>query len=124
MHTMLYVAYNLFPVQLISCHSFTTDYAVHMVQGAMKDGHYKECFLEENTRLPMIYYPDVIKATRLCLDAPKESFRRSDGFMRTYNIQALSFTPAELADELKKHFPDFQLGYKVDEDKQKIGETL
>ena len=53
-----------------------------------------------------------------CLEAPVSSLRED---MRTYNIQAVSFTPAELVEEMRKHFPELQVEYKPDE-RQDIGE--
>ena len=57
------------------------------------------------------------QATIKCLEAPPERFRRS---YRTYNIQAVSFTPAELVEEMKKHIDDFAVDYRPDE-RQEIG---
>lgn len=50
-----------------------TDYAVHIFHDVMRTGRYK-CFLREDTRLPMMYLPDCIKATILCLEAPARAF--------------------------------------------------
>ena len=79
----------------------------------------------------MIYLPDVIKATVLCLEAPEDHFRpyihpehkMVDHYMRTYNVQAISFTPGELASEIRKHIPEFRLEYKLDQSKQSIGKV-
>lgn len=88
----------------------TTDYAVDIFHHALKDGHYN-CFLEANTRLPMMYMDDAIRATLELMSAPSEKVR-----VRTsYNLAAMSFTPAELADEIKKHIPGFTIEYNPDE---------
>jgi len=100
-----------------------------MIKEAVENGCYLDCPLKENTRLPMIYLPDVIKATVLCLEAPEDHFRpyihpehkMKDHYMRTYNVQAISFTPGELAAEIRKHIPEFRLEYKLDQNKQDIG---
>ena len=47
-----------------------------------------------------------------CLEAPPERIRKN---MRTYNIQAVSFTPGELVEEMKKHIPNFVVEYRPDE---------
>lgn len=87
----------------------TTDYAVHIFHEALKNKKY-ECFLSENTSLPMMYMHDGLKATigLMNADADKIKIRSS------YNVAAMSFTPAELASEIKKHIPDFKISYKPD----------
>lgn len=87
----------------------TTDYAVEIYHEALKNGHY-ECFLDENTRLPMMYMDDAIKATIDLMEAPKENISIRYG----YNLAAMSFTPAEIAEEIKIHIPTFNISYKPD----------
>ncbi len=55
-----------------------------------------------------------------CIEAPPQSIRPE---MRTYNIQAMSFTPAELVTELRNYFPDLVVDYQPD-DRQIIGEYV
>ena len=95
----------------------TTDYAVEIFHEALKTGTY-ECFLEAHTRLPMMYIFDSIRATIEMMDAPKEKIKTRYG----YNIAAMSFTPAELADEIRKHIPGFTISYKPDF-RQQIAES-
>ncbi len=87
----------------------TTDYAVEIFHAALKAGHY-ECFLAENTRLPMMYMSDAIKATIDLMNASKESI----AIRSSYNLAAMSFTPAEIASEIRKHIPNFTITYKPD----------
>ncbi len=87
----------------------TTDYAVEIYHEALKNGKY-ECFLAENTRLPMMYMDDAIKATIDLMSAPKEVIHVRYG----YNLAAMSFSPAEIAQEIKKHIPNFEITYKPD----------
>jgi threonine 3-dehydrogenase len=87
----------------------TTDYAVEIFHAALKYGHY-ECFLAENTRLPMMYMNDAIKATIDLMNAPKENI----SIRSSYNLAAMSFTPSEIASEIRKHIPDFTITYKPD----------
>jgi nucleoside-diphosphate-sugar epimerase len=87
----------------------TTDYAVHIFHEALKMGTY-ECFLSENTTLPMMYMPDAIKATIgiMQADADKIKIRSS------YNLAGFSFSPKQMAEEIKKHVPDFKISYQPD----------
>ncbi len=87
----------------------TTDYAVDIFHKATS-GEVFECFLAPNTRLPMMYMPDAIKATIGIMNANSDSIR----IRSSYNISAFDFTPSELAIEIKKHLPDFQITYKPD----------
>lgn len=87
----------------------TTDYAVHIFHEAIKNGRY-ECFLSENTTLPMMYMSDGIKATLEIMEAPSEKIK----IRSSYNISGLSFNPAEIAAEIRKHIPEFKLSFKPD----------
>jgi nucleoside-diphosphate-sugar epimerase len=91
----------------------TTDYAVHIFHEALKSGHY-ECFLSENTTLPMMYMSDAIKATIgiMQADADKVKIRSS------YNLSGFSFSPKDIAQEIKKHIPNFTISYKPDSRQQ------
>ena len=87
----------------------TTDYAVEIFHEALEEKKY-ECFLRKDTYLPMMYMPDAIRATIELMeaDASKISIRTS------YNISGMSFSPEEIAAEVKKHIPDFTMTYKED----------
>jgi nucleoside-diphosphate-sugar epimerase len=87
----------------------TTDYAVHIFHEAISKGSY-ECFLSENTTLPMMYMPDAIKATIDLMEAPSEKIK----IKSSYNLAGISFSPRELAAEIKKFLPDFKCTYKPD----------
>lgn len=82
----------------------TTDYAVDIFHQAIKKASYT-CFLSENTVLPMMYTEDAIRATVEIMDAPAEQIK----IRSSYNLGAMSFSPAELASEIKKHIPNFTL---------------
>jgi nucleoside-diphosphate-sugar epimerase len=87
----------------------TTDYAVEIFHEALEEKKY-ECFLREDTYLPMMYMPDAIRATIELMeaDASKISTRTS------YNISGMSFSPKEIAAEIRNHIPDFTISYKPD----------
>lgn len=87
----------------------TTDYAIEIFHDAIRHGGYVS-FLKEDTYLPMMYMPDAIRATIELMeaDANKISVRSS------YNIGAASFSPKEIAEEIKKHIPHFSISYEPD----------
>ncbi|CAM3328521.1 Threonine 3-dehydrogenase [Flavobacterium longum] len=87
----------------------TTDYAVDIYHKALEDGKY-ECFLSEETALPMMYMDDAIRATIEIMQAPAENIK----IRSSYNLSGISFTPKEIAAEIKKHIPDFAITYKPD----------
>ena len=95
----------------------TTDYAVDIFHKAI-DGSDFECFLSENTTLPMMYMSDAIKATIEIMQATKENIK----IRSSYNLAGMSFSPKEIFNELKTHFPDFKITYKIDY-RQKIAES-
>jgi len=87
----------------------TTDYAVDIFHKAVQGMDF-ECFLEKDTMLPMIYMPDTIRATCELMEAPLENIK-----VRTsYNLAAMSFTPKEIATEIKQHISKFNISYKPD----------
>jgi len=87
----------------------TTDYAVDIYYKALEVGNF-ECFLSENTGLPMMYMNDAIRATIQIMQAPKEQIK----IRSSYNLSAISFTPKEIAAEIKKHIPEFSITYNPD----------
>ncbi len=93
----------------------TTDYAVEIYHKALAHGSY-DCFLSENTRLPMMYMDDAIAATvsLMTVDLPNN--------FTSYNVAAIDFTPNEIATSIQKHFPDFKISYSPDF-RQQIAES-
>jgi nucleoside-diphosphate-sugar epimerase len=94
----------------------TTDYAVEIFYEALKNKKYTS-FLDKGTYLPMMYMPDCIKCTIDLIEAPVEKLVH-----RSYNITAMSFAPEEIADEIKKHIPEFEMSYEPDF-RQQIAES-
>ena len=87
----------------------TTDYAVEIFYEAIRKGKY-ECFLSENTYLPMMFMSDAIKATIDIMEADIDDVK----IKSSYNVGGISFSPKELAEEIKKHIPSFEITYKPD----------
>lgn len=86
----------------------TTDYAVEIFYEALKNKKYTS-FLDKGTYLPMMYMPDCIKCTMDLIAAPEEKL-----IHRSYNITAMSFAPEEIAAEIKKYIPEFEISYEPD----------
>ena len=95
----------------------TTDYAVDIYHKAITDGKFTS-FLSENTELPMMYMDDAIKATISIMQAPIEQIK----IRSSYNLTAMSFTPKQIGEEIKKHYPNFELSYEPDF-RQKIADS-
>lgn len=87
----------------------TTDYAVEIYHKAITDKKY-ECFLKENTALPMMFMDDAIKATVDIMRANNEDVK----IRSSYNLSGISFTPKELAESIKRQIPEFSITYKPD----------
>ncbi|MGB2037190.1 MAG: NAD-dependent epimerase/dehydratase family protein [Candidatus Poseidoniaceae archaeon] len=88
----------------------TTDYAVEIFNAAINDGHY-ECFVRPDTRLPMLYMDDAIKATLMLMDAQSETLGSSKA---GYNIDCHSFTAKELADAISQEVDGFKCDFIPD----------
>jgi len=87
----------------------TTDYAVDIYHKAVA-GEDFECFLKEDTYLPMMYMPDAIKATLNLMHAPREQIK----VRSSYNLGGISFSPKEIYESIKEHFPSFRISYHLD----------
>ena len=87
----------------------TTDYAVDVFHGAVKDGRYTS-YLADDVILPMVYMDDAIRATMELMRAEETQL----SIKSSYNISAMSFSPADIAKEIKKTIPDFSMNYAPD----------
>ena len=87
----------------------TTDYAVEIFHEALSENHYT-CFLKEDTYLPMMYMPDAIRATIELMESEEDKI----SIRNSYNISGMSFSPKEIAGEIKKHLPGFTISYEPD----------
>jgi nucleoside-diphosphate-sugar epimerase len=95
----------------------TTDYAVAIFYDAIKTGKYV-CYLRDDSTMPMMYMDDAVKGTIQIMEADKEKIK-----VRTsYNLAAISFSPKQIAAELKKHIPTFECTY-VPDFRQKIADS-
>ncbi|MDH3609121.1 MAG: NAD-dependent epimerase/dehydratase family protein, partial [Gammaproteobacteria bacterium] len=96
----------------------TTDYAVHMFYAALQTKQY-DCYLKPETRLDMMYMPDALNAAINLMQADSKKLQHRNA----YNVTAMSFTPQELANEIKKHIPEFELNYQIDSTRQSIADS-
>ena len=87
----------------------TTDYAVEIYHKALPDKKYN-CFLKEDTVLPMMFMDDAIRATIDIMDSKPEHIK----IRSSYNLAAMSFDPAEIANSIRKHLPEFEISYEPD----------
>lgn len=95
----------------------TTDYAVDIYIKAIENGFY-ECFLSENTYLPMMYMPDAVRATLELMEAESQNL----SIRTSYNLGGMSFSPKEIAKEIQNSLPDFKIKYTPDS-RQKIADS-
>ncbi|MFK7787771.1 MAG: NAD-dependent epimerase/dehydratase family protein [Crocinitomicaceae bacterium] len=87
----------------------TTDYAVDIFYKA-KLGEKFSCFLEKDTRLPMMFMEDAIRATLDLMEAPQEKIK----IRSSYNLSGCDFTPEEISNEIKQYFSEFEISYDPD----------
>ena len=97
----------------------TTDYAVEIYYAAIKHRRYTDCFIKEGTYMDMMYMPDAIKSAIDIMEADPSRMKHRNA----YNVTAMSFAPEDIVNEIKKHIPDFVIGYKVDPVRQAIAES-
>ena len=95
----------------------TTDYAIDIFHKAISDGHYN-CFLTEDTALPMMFMDDAVKATLNIMSADAKDVK----IRSSYNLSAISFTPKQLASEIIKQMPEFTISHNADF-RQKIADS-
>jgi nucleoside-diphosphate-sugar epimerase len=96
----------------------TTDYAVEIFYEAIRNRRYT-CFLESGTRLDMMYMPDALQAAIGVMEAAVDRLEHRNAF----NVTAMNFTPEMLAEEIRKHIPDFRIDYEVDPVRQAIADS-
>ena len=87
----------------------TTDYAVSIYHDALQTGVHN-CFLKDNTELPMLYMPDALKATLDIMHAPAEQIK----IRSSYNLAGMSFSPAEITAAIQQYIPNFKTEYNPD----------
>ena len=87
----------------------TTDYAIEIFHAAINQGFYNS-FISNEVTLPMIYMKDAIRATMELMRADRKTLSINS----SYNLAAISFNPAEIANEIKFLFPEFKITYSPD----------
>ena len=87
----------------------TTDYSIEIFHAAINQGFYNS-FISHEVILPMIYMKDAIRATMEIMRADRKTLSINS----SYNLAAISFNPAEIANEIKLLFPEFKITYSPD----------
>lgn len=95
----------------------TTDYAVDIFHKALEEKSF-DCFLSANTTLPMMYMSDAIKATINIMKADSSDIK----IRSSYNVSGMSFSPTQIAAEIRKSIPEFEISYTPDY-RQKIADS-
>lgn len=96
----------------------TTDYAVEIFYEAINSRNYT-CYIKEGTYMDMMYMPDALNALIDLMEADSSRLTHRNSF----NVTAMSFEPEQLALEIRKHIPDFEITYKVDQIRQMIADS-
>ena len=96
----------------------TTDYAVAIFYGAIRENFYR-CYLRADTRLPMMHMPDAINALIGVAEADPAGLKHHADF----NVNALSFTPEELGEAIRSRLPGFTMDYEIDPLRQSIADS-
>lgn len=87
----------------------TTDYAVEIYHDALSKGNY-QCFLKKDTKLPMMFMDDAIRAAIELMDSDAGQIK----VRSSYNLGAMSFSPKEISESIKQRLPDFSISYQPD----------
>ena len=87
----------------------TTDYAIDIFHKAITNKKY-DCYIAENTQLPMMYMDDAVRATIKLMEADRDALT----IRSSYNLAGISFTPKQLAETIKKQIPEFSITYSPD----------
>ena len=87
----------------------TTDYAVDIYHSAVKNENFS-CFLDSDTKLPMMFMDDAIRSTIELMQSPIENIK----IRTSYNVAGMSFSPSEIYNEIKKSYPNFKIEYNSD----------
>ncbi|MBO8175893.1 MAG: L-threonine 3-dehydrogenase [Bacillus sp. (in: Bacteria)] len=96
----------------------TTDYAVEIYYKALQEGKYTS-YIAKGTYMDMMYMPDALNAIIDLMEADASKLKHRNSF----NVTAMSFDPEEIAAEIRKHIPSFELDYDVDPVRQSIAES-
>lgn len=96
----------------------TTDYAVEIYYEAIKNGRYTS-YIQKGTYMDMMYMPDALNAIINLMEADTSKLQHRNAF----NVTAMSFEPEQIAREIKKHIPTFEMDYQVDPIRQGIADS-
>jgi threonine 3-dehydrogenase len=92
----------------------SSDYALLMYTEGVRRGAY-EAFCQADTRIPLMYMPDAVRALVDLAGAPRDRLRRS-----IYNIAAFSPRADEIAASVARAVPGVRIAYRPDPARQAI----
>ena len=92
----------------------TSDYGPEMVHAAAQGQNY-ECFVRPDSTIPFMAMADAAEALTKLAESPKRNLKS-----RVYNVAGFSISAKQIADEVKKFFPKFNITYKVNPERQRI----
>jgi nucleoside-diphosphate-sugar epimerase len=96
----------------------TTDWAVEIFYAAIREQRYT-CYLRGDSCLDMMYMPDAIRAMIELMEADPARLVHRNAF----NVTAMHFTPTRLAEEIRRHVPEFEIDYALDPVRQAIADS-
>lgn len=96
----------------------TTDYAVEIYYEAIKKARYTS-YIAKGTYMDMMYMPDALNAIVTLMEADSSRLKHRNSF----NVTSMSVDPEAIAEEIRKHIPDFVLDYNFDPIRQGIADS-
>jgi nucleoside-diphosphate-sugar epimerase len=92
----------------------TSDFAPEMLHAAAAGKSYA-CFVREDTRIPFMTMPDAIEALLRLETAERSALSR-----KVYNIGSFNPSAAEVADRVRRAFPEARVTFQPDAKRQSI----
>lgn len=92
----------------------TSDYGPEMLHSAAQNKPY-ECFVREDSTIPFMAMADAAEILYKLATVEKEKLTKE-----VYEVGGFSVSAGQIYEMTKKYFPEFQMTYKINEERQKI----